>query len=154
MKSIIIVDSIFSQLLIAHTYLCVRNSSPNSYFSGFFFSSFEGHTLGIWTFPRQGSNWSHSCQPTPQASQIPAEQGLRPTPHLQWRQRWILNPLSEARHIIHNLVVPSWVCFCFAMRGTPEKKKNLRVGASIFWQVLKILLRIKVLRKHSYKQLH
>ena len=31
-----------------------------------FFFFFLGHTRGIWRFPGQESNWSCSCQPTPQ----------------------------------------------------------------------------------------
>ena len=38
--------------------------------------------------------------------------------HSSW-QRQILNPLSKARDQTHNLVVPRWICFCCAMRGTP-----------------------------------
>ena len=34
-----------------------------------FFFPFECHTCGIWKFPGQGSNWSCSCQPTPQPQQ-------------------------------------------------------------------------------------
>ena len=30
---------------------------------------FLGHTHGIWRFLGYGSNWSHSCQPTPQLQQ-------------------------------------------------------------------------------------
>ena len=38
--------------------------------------------------------------------------------HSSW-QRWILNPLSEARDRTRNLTVPSRICFCCAMMGTP-----------------------------------
>ena len=37
--------------------------------------------------------------------------------HHSSRQRWILNPLSEARDGTRNLMVMS---FCFATMGTPE----------------------------------
>ena len=33
-------------------------------------------------------------------------------------QRWILNPLSEARHRTHNLMVASRICFCCTTTGT------------------------------------
>ena len=33
---------------------------------------------------------------------------------------WILNPLSKARGRTHNLMVPSWICFCYATMGTPS----------------------------------
>ena len=34
-------------------------------------------------------------------------------------QCWILNPLSKARDPTCNLLVPSQICFCCAMRETP-----------------------------------
>ena len=36
------------------------------------------------------------------------------------QQCWILNPLSEAMGQTHNLMVPSWIRFCCAMRVTPQ----------------------------------
>ena len=41
-------------------------------------------------------------------------------PHHSSQQRWILNPLSEARNRACNLMVPSWICFCCARTGTPR----------------------------------
>ena len=38
--------------------------------------------------------------------------------HSSW-QRWILDPLSEARDGTHSLVVSSRICFCCATMGTP-----------------------------------
>ena len=38
--------------------------------------------------------------------------------HSSW-QCWILNPLSKARNHTHNLMVPSRIPLCYAMRGTP-----------------------------------
>jgi len=38
--------------------------------------------------------------------------------HSSW-QRQILNPLREARDLTCNLMVPSWIHFCFAQTGTP-----------------------------------
>ena len=35
------------------------------------------------------------------------------------RQRWILNPLSEARDQTHILMVTSQICFLWATTGTP-----------------------------------
>ena len=43
---------------------------------------------------------------------------VRDPHHSSW-QRWILNPLSEARDRTHNPVVPSWIRFCCATTGTP-----------------------------------
>ena len=39
--------------------------------------------------------------------------------HHSSRRHRILNPLSEARDWTHNLMVPSWICFCCATMGTP-----------------------------------
>ena len=35
------------------------------------------------------------------------------------RQRWIFNPQGEARDRTHHLIVPSRICFCYTMMGTP-----------------------------------
>ena len=40
--------------------------------------------------------------------------------HHSSQQHRILNPLSEARDQTHNLMVPSWICFCCATIGTPR----------------------------------
>ena len=42
---------------------------------------------------------------------------LRPTHSSQKRK--ILNPLSKTRDWTCNLIVPSWICFCYTMKGTP-----------------------------------
>ena len=41
--------------------------------------------------------------------------------HSSW-QLWILNPLIKAMDQTCNLMVPSWICFCCAMTGTPAMK--------------------------------
>ena len=38
------------------------------------------------------------------------------------QQRQILNPLGEARDRTHNLLVPSWIRFCFTTTGTPQRQ--------------------------------
>ena len=40
--------------------------------------------------------------------------------HHSSQQRWILNPLSEARDQTRNLMCPSEIHFCCAMTGTPK----------------------------------
>ena len=40
--------------------------------------------------------------------------------HYSSQQRWILNPLSEARDQTCNLMVPSRIRFCCAITGTPQ----------------------------------
>ena len=47
--------------------------------------------------------------------QIGAAAAVLPQP----QQHWILNPLNKARDQTCNLIVPSWICFCCAMMGTP-----------------------------------
>ena len=39
--------------------------------------------------------------------------------HHSTQQCWILNPLSEARDRICNLMVPRWICFCCTTTGIP-----------------------------------
>ena len=46
-----------------------ENSQMSFFFLSFFFFAFQGHTHSIWKFSGQGSNWSQSCQPTPQPHQ-------------------------------------------------------------------------------------
>ena len=48
-----------------------------------------------------------------------SEPRLQPTPQLRAAPN--PNPLSEARDQTHNLVVPSQICFCCTMMGTPKK---------------------------------
>ena len=54
--------------------------------------------------------------------------------HNSW-QRWILNPLSEARDRTHNLTVTSWIHFCCATAGTPvhyfKGNKNEKQGKAL-----------------------
>ena len=59
--------------------------------------------------------------------QLPAYTAVTATPdpscicnlHHSSRQGWIPNPLSKARDRTHNLMVPSQICFCCAVTGTP-----------------------------------
>ena len=58
--------------------------------------------------------------------QLPAYTTATPDPsricdlHHSLRQHRILNLLIEARDQIHNLMIPSWIRFCFATTGTPR----------------------------------
>ena len=39
--------------------------------------------------------------------------------HDSSQQHQIFNPLREARDRTRNLMIPSWICFCYATTGTP-----------------------------------
>ena len=69
--------------------------------------------------PRPGVEWEVQL---PACTRATAMQDPRCICHLHHssRQRWILNPLSEARDRTCNLVVPSRIRFCCATMGTPH----------------------------------
>ena len=54
--------------------------------------------------------------------------------HHSSRQRWILNPLNEARDQMRNLMVPSWVHFHCATMGTPKDTFNAKYLTKFFKQ--------------------
>ena len=65
-----------------------------------------GHSRGTWRFPGQGSNRSCSCQAY--ATATPTQDPIHVCNlHHSSQQRWILNPLSEARDWTPNLMVIS-----------------------------------------------
>ena len=61
-----------------------------------------------------------------------SEPYLRPTPQLT--QHWIFKPLSKARDWTHVLLDTNWICYCWAMTGTPY---NL----FLIYKILKILIK-------------
>ena len=77
----------------------------------FFFWSFQGHTLGIWWFPGQGSE-----QKLQLLAYTTATTMLHPRHicelHHNSRQCWILNTLSEARNRTCILMDTSQIHFC------------------------------------------
>ena len=48
--------------------------------------------------------------------------------HHSSRQHQILNPLSKARDRTCNLMVPSQICFHYAMMGTPKRWNFQNLG--------------------------
>ena len=59
------------------------------------------------------------------------------------RQRWILNPLSEARDQTCNLMVTSQIRFCWAIRGTPEVitvNSLLHIISYFFWSYMGVYM--------------
>ena len=51
--------------------------------------------------------------------------------HHGWQQRWILNPLSQARDQTYVLIDMSQVRFCWATVGTPEWTLQLMFGTLV-----------------------
>ena len=60
-----------------------------------------------------------TCKAYARATVTPDASCICDPHHSSW-QRWILNPLSEARDLIRKLMVPSRICFCCATTGTPN----------------------------------
>ena len=64
--------------------------------------------LGVWwelyplAYARATATWDPSC--------------VYDLHHSSW-QRWILKPLNETRNRTHNLMIPSWIHFCYATTG-------------------------------------
>ena len=52
--------------------------------------------------------------------------------HHSSEQRWILNPLSEARDQSRNLMVPSQISFCCATKGTPRLYFELPITSGVY----------------------
>ena len=57
--------------------------------------------------------------PEPQQHRIRATSTTYDLHHSSQQCR-ILNPLSKARDRTRNLMVPSWICFCYTTMGTPS----------------------------------
>ena len=83
------------------------------YFIYFYFCLLRAAPRAYGGSQARGSNQICCHQPMPDPSHICDL-------HHSSRQRLILNPLSEARDQTHNLIVPSRIRFCCAMRGTLE----------------------------------
>ena len=86
---------------------------------------FLGPLLRHMEVPGQGSN--QSCSRRPPAVTATRDPSRVCNLHHSSRQRWILNPLSEARDRTPNLMVPSRVHSplshdgnCYLFRATPE----------------------------------
>ena len=85
----------------------------------FFLSFFLGPYLWHMGVPRLGAE-SELQQPTYAiATAMPDPSFICNLHQSSWQHR-ILNPLNEARDWTHNLMVPSWIRFCWATMGTPH----------------------------------
>ena len=67
--------------------------------------------------------------------------------HHSLQQRQILNPLSEARDWIHNLMVPGWIHFQSAMLGTAISNELLKIFLFLSW-FLSLYLQIFLILVH------
>ena len=98
----------------------------------FFLLSFEGRTCGIWKFPAYGSNWSCCYWPTQEPQQFQIQAVSVCNLHQGSRQRWIFNPLSEARDLTrNNLMVPSWIRFGCTTMETPLSQTHYQQETNI-----------------------
>ena len=89
---------------------------------------FLGLHLGMWKFLGQGSNWSCSCQPMPQAMAT-QDLSLICNLHHSSHQYQIPNPLSKAGDWTQILMDISWICFHWATTGTPNNWLFWRNGS-------------------------
>ena len=85
--------------ILFHFILCLFRATPMAYAS----SQARGH-IRLLAYTTATATLDPSCV-----------WDLR---HSSW-QRWILNPLSEARDPTHNLTVLRRICFCCTTTGTP-----------------------------------
>ena len=104
-------------------WICNSLRLKDSFFAFFFFFFFLGSRLGHMEFPRLGvqSELQLLTTATATATQDP---GCICDLHHTSQQGRILNPLKEARDRTRNLIVPSQICFCCAMTGTPRLKDS------------------------------
>ena len=70
-----------------------------------------------------------------EASRLGVNESCRHWPTPQPQQCWILNPLSKARDPTGNLLVPSQVCYHWAMTGTPRLQISYPLCGSWFHTV-------------------
>ena len=93
------------------------NSKLSTFF--FFFLSFLGPYPWHMEVPRLGVKSELLLLAHARATATPDPSHICDLHHGS-RQRWILNSLSKARVRIHNLMVPSRICFCCTTTGTPS----------------------------------
>ena len=89
-----------------------------SIFFLFFFFLLLGPNHSIWRFPGYGSNWSYSCQPTPQ----PRQHRIRAAPENYITAHSNVGSLTTeqgARDQTSNVMVTSRIHFHCATAGTP-----------------------------------
>ena len=101
--------------IVFHTHSYIYNQP---YFIYVRLLSFSGLHPQHTEVPRPGVQWELLLPAYARATAIPDLSHICSLYHSS-QQRQIVNPLSEARDQIHNLMVPSQICFCCAMMGTP-----------------------------------
>ena len=85
----------------------------------FFLSFFSGPHQRHMEVPRLGVKSELQPLVYARATAMPDSSYICYLHHSSWQHR-ILNSLSEARDQTHNLMVPSCICFCYTMTGTPK----------------------------------
>ena len=88
-----------------------------SLFKNYIFPPFLGLHLQHMEVPRLGVTLELSLPAYATATATPDPSHSCKLHHCLW-QRWILNPLSEARDRTHVLMDTGWVRYCWAMTGT------------------------------------
>ena len=106
-----------------------------SFFLSFFFFPFLGPHPRHMEAPKLGDELELQQPAYTTATAIPDPSCVCDLHHSS-RHHWILNPLNETKDQTHNLMVPSWICYCCAMLGTPRKdyifykiKCNVGIGS-------------------------
>ena len=104
--------------LINYSHIFCGEMSIQGFWGFFFFLSFLGPQVRHTEVPRLGVE---SELQLPAYTTVAAKWDLSHNCdlHHSSQQRQILNPLSKAKDQTRNLMVPSRICFCRAMMGTP-----------------------------------
>ena len=84
----------------------------------------QKYTPSIYIMANQRSNWTSKVKEVlayARATATPDPSRICNLHHSSW-ERWIFNPLSEARNLTRNLMAPSRIHFHYAMMGTPKQQ--------------------------------
>ena len=125
-------------LVLVHSFLFFSFLFFSFLFFSFLFFSFQGHRCSIWKFPGWGSNWSHSCWPTPQPQQCQIQAASVAYATAQGNTG-SFNPLSKARNQTHILEDTS--CFFFPL----SHNRNTSLLLFLPWSINRWLVIYKCL---------
>ena len=96
-----------------------HNETERTFYS-FIFVCFLGLNPHIMEVPRLGIEFELQLLAYTTARAVPDPSHVWDLLH-SWQQRWILDPLSEARDWTHVFMDTSWIHFHWAPMGTPRK---------------------------------